>query len=536
LGKYRILQKLGEGGAGNVYLAAARGPGGFSKLVVMKTLKREFLDDATVREMFLSEARLAARLNHPNIVQTNEVIQVEDVPSIVMEYLDGQALSDIVHRAKGTLPLAMHLRIICDAMRGLHYAHELLDYDGAPLGLVHRDVTPHNLFVTFEGQVKLLDFGIAKISTASSRTEIGVLKGKLRYMAPEQFLGEEIDRRADLFAVGIMLWEAMTGQQIWQNESSDVAIIKKVVDGNIPKPTTFAPHGSPEFERICMRALAVEPANRYPTAAQLEADLEAFLGTLDSSVSNPNVGKFVATLFEDARASTKAAVAKALGQVSWDEYRPGDSFTPPPHHQSTVRAETGTIDGRARPLASVWAKGLIVATCLLALTAIVRVSFFKDRDGHSNDVCSPSNNQKACPSLQKCVPTDSPQYGCASPSCDPCDAPNGLTACVNGQCAFVGCQSNFADCDRSAANGCEISLLTDPSHCGSCVTACSIPNALSACVMGACQISSCYPPYENCDGDVANGCETNMAKDPNHCGACSAACTSGQRCANSHCI
>jgi len=148
-----------------VYLAVARGPSGFNKLVVLKALKKNLANDPEFRNMFLNEARLAARLNHPNIVQTNEVAEDEGVPVIVMEYLEGQPLSNLLIRGRnGPLSLAAHLRIITDSLAGLHYAHEVNDFDGTPLGVVHRDMTPHNVFVTFEGQVKVLDFGIAKLA------------------------------------------------------------------------------------------------------------------------------------------------------------------------------------------------------------------------------------------------------------------------------------------------------------------------------------------------------------------------------------
>ena len=167
--------------------------------------------------MFLSEARLAARLHHPNVVQTNEVIEVDGAPVLVMEYLDGQPLSQVIMRGKqGGFSLAMQLRVLVDALAGLHAAHELADFDGTPLGVVHRDVSPHNLFVTLEGHAKVLDFGIAKLERSLVETEVGTVKGKLRYMAPEQIAGDKLDRRADIYAAGVILWEALTGERMWK--------------------------------------------------------------------------------------------------------------------------------------------------------------------------------------------------------------------------------------------------------------------------------------------------------------------------------
>src|SRR5215468_860759 len=324
-GKYRVLVELGQGGTVIVYLAVARGPSGFNKLVVLKALKKNLANDPEFRNMFLNEARLAARLNHPNIVQTNEVAEDEGVPVIVMEYLEGQPLSNILIRGRtGALSLAAHLRIITDSLAGLHYAHEVTDFDGTPLGVVHRDMTPHNVFVTFEGQVKVLDFGIAKLGTSMIETQAGVIKGKLRYMPPEQISGEAIDRRADIYAVGVMLWEAAAGERLWKGHS-DATIMNRVLNGEIPSPREKKPEIPEELERICMKALAADRNNRYPTAADLESDLEALLATMpDGRVTGRQIGKLVDKRVEDVRVRTKALVEAQLSKVaslSWAEYQ-----------------------------------------------------------------------------------------------------------------------------------------------------------------------------------------------------------------------
>src|SRR5262245_11824303 len=220
--------------------------------------------------MFLNEVRLVARLNYPNIVQTNEVADDEGVPVIVMEYFEGQPLSNILVRGRGgALSLAAHIRIITDSLAGLHYAHEVTDFDGTPLGVVHRDMTPHNVFVTFEGQVKVLDFGIAKLGTSMIETQAGVIKGKLRYMPPEQISGEAIDRRADVYAVGVMLWEAAAGERLWKGHS-DATIMNRVLNGEIPSPREKRPDLSEELERIVMKSLSADRNDRYASASDLE--------------------------------------------------------------------------------------------------------------------------------------------------------------------------------------------------------------------------------------------------------------------------
>jgi len=212
LGKYRLIAELGHGGMAEVFLAVAQGPAGFNKLTVIKQIRPQLADDPEFLSMFLDEARLAARLNHPQIVQTNEVGHEANRYFIAMEYLEGQPLNRVVNRVgRERFPLAMHIGLLADTLAGLHYAHDLTDYDGTPLEVVHRDVTPHNIFITYEGQVKVVDFGIAKAMNSSSETKTGVLKGKVAYMAPEQARGEKVDRRADVFSVGVMLWEAAVG-------------------------------------------------------------------------------------------------------------------------------------------------------------------------------------------------------------------------------------------------------------------------------------------------------------------------------------
>jgi serine/threonine-protein kinase len=313
--RFRVLIELGEGGTANVFLAVARGPSGFNKLVVLKVLKHHLSNDLELRRSFLHEARLSARLNHPNVVSVNEVTEQDGVPTIVMEYLEGQALSGITVRAGDQFTLPMHVRVLSDSMSGLHYSHELTDYDGTPLNLVHRDFTPQNVFVTFDGVVKVLDFGIAKVQNAPGHTETGVIKGKLRYMPPEQILGDELDRRADIYAVGAMLWEAATGQRFWR-DLGEATIMHRVINGDIPSPKTVAPDCPDELERICMKALSPDRTLRYDTALELQQELEQFLATWPEQVSNQEIGAAMGRWFADVRSETKKTVERKLSEES----------------------------------------------------------------------------------------------------------------------------------------------------------------------------------------------------------------------------
>src|SRR5262245_60556486 len=229
VGRYRVLSELGRGGMSNVYLAVARGPSGVNKLVVLKALLPDLATEPYALTMFLDEARLAAQLNHPNVVQTYEVGTEGDRHVMVMEYLEGQPLSAVMkyaERSGAPLPMKLHLRIIVNALEGLHYAHELRAYDGAALELVHRDVSPQNVFVTYDGQVKVLDFGIAKAASSSTHTATGIVKGKISYMAPEQMIADNVDRRADIYSIGCMLWAAATGKKLWK-DNPDLQIMRR---------------------------------------------------------------------------------------------------------------------------------------------------------------------------------------------------------------------------------------------------------------------------------------------------------------------
>jgi eukaryotic-like serine/threonine-protein kinase len=315
--KYRLIAELGRGGMADVYLAVVQGHLGFNKLVVVKQTRRELTDDADIMTMFLDEARLAARLNHPNVVQTYEIGHEQGRTFIAMEYLDGQPLHRVRGRvAPSVFPVAMQLRILCEALAGLHYAHELTDFDGSPLAIVHRDATPHNVFVTYDGVVKLVDFGVAKAAGASAQTQVGVIKGKVPYMAPEQARAEPLDRRADVFAAGVMLWESIAGRRMWKGVD-DAAAIARLARGDLPLLRDVAPNVDPLLEYICARATAAAREARYPTAADLQNEIERWLERRGYNVSAREVGAFVAAHFAEERAMIKGVIEAQIGNVRW---------------------------------------------------------------------------------------------------------------------------------------------------------------------------------------------------------------------------
>jgi serine/threonine protein kinase len=319
-GKYRLLVELGSGGMADVFLAVAEGPEGlgFSKLFVVKRLRQHLVDDPEFVTMLVDEARIAGRLNHPNVVQTIEIGHVNNQYFIAMEYLDGQPLHRLLARAKrlqSGFDSALHYGIISELLAGLHYAHELCDYDGAALQIVHRDVSPHNVFVTYAGQVKVVDFGIAKATGRVAETRTGVVKGKITYMAPEQALTKPHDRRADIFAVGVMLWQAVTGERFWDNQD-EFSIMRHLAGGTYdPSPRRARPDVPDELDRICRRALAPNPDDRYGTAVEFQTDLENYLDSQSLRRAPRELGKAVSELFADSRAEVKQVVEEQLAAL-----------------------------------------------------------------------------------------------------------------------------------------------------------------------------------------------------------------------------
>ena len=299
LGKYALLGAIGRGGMADVYLAMARGPSGVRKLVVVKCMRSGSELDSTLSQMFLDEGRLAALLSHANVVHTYEVGQGDDGSYIVMEYLHGQALSAIARVAK---PLAPRIaaRIAADALAGLHYVHELRDLDGTPLSIVHRDLSPPNIFVTHDGVVKLVDFGIAKTAIAMrASTEAGVVKGKLSYMAPEQTTSGVVDRRADIYAMGVVLWELLAARRLVQ-DLSPASVVRHTLHGIAPLVSSVRAEIDPALDRIVERALRRDPEARYATALEMREALEEFLAQ-GSVTGGRELGRLMAEHFSAQR-------------------------------------------------------------------------------------------------------------------------------------------------------------------------------------------------------------------------------------------
>jgi serine/threonine-protein kinase len=299
----------------DVCLAVARGPLGFKKLVVVKRLRPELAEDPALVEMFSDEARLAARLNHPNVIHTYEVGQQDGTYFIAMEYLEGQPLSRAIGEARRIGRPFSHpacVRIIIGALAGLEYAHELKDYDGTSLAIVHRDISPQNIFVKYDGQTKVVDFGIAKGAFSRAKTEIGVLKGKVAYMSPEQALGEPIDQRSDIFSMGAVLWEILSGARLFSRESAG-ATLHQVVSATIPPLSTVAPGVDPDLETIVAKALDRRPERRYQSAREMLEALETWAAGPGRAARAEEIGQALSAMFQGVREEVREEIQKHMG-------------------------------------------------------------------------------------------------------------------------------------------------------------------------------------------------------------------------------
>jgi serine/threonine-protein kinase len=313
--RYQNIARIGRGGMAEVWLAVMRS-NGVVKLAVLKYLWPELAEDPDLAELFLDEARLCARLGHPNLVQTFEVLHQRGRLAMAMEYLDGQPLTRVLNRLGSgrELTLAARLRIVTNMLSALDYAHELRDYDGRPLGLVHRDVSPHNVFVTYDGHVKLLDFGVAKSLVDQHHTRPGGFRGKIAYLAPECFRGGEIDRRADIFSAGIVLWEILAGQRFWKG-ASESTIAWNLATGAPPRQLPPELDVPDALRAVCLRALDPDPAARYQTAAELAAELARFAGEPDDAHAR-QLGQLVAGAFAGERAERQALIEGSVGHLA----------------------------------------------------------------------------------------------------------------------------------------------------------------------------------------------------------------------------
>lgn len=375
LDRYELIGEIASGGMATVFLARRDGAGGFQRLVAIKRLHPHLAHQQEFVEMFLDEARLAAAIHHPHVVP---ILESENGSYVVMEFIEGDTLAGLTARAldRGVmLPRAVALRIVLDALAGLHAAHQLKDGEGRLLGLVHRDCTPQNILVGSDGSSRLTDFGVARAASRLTITRSQMVKGKIAYLSPEQATAGELDRRSDLFTMGIVLWEALAGQPLFLTDNESMTITR-LLNGPIPSVRQYAPDVSPELEEVCARALQRKASQRYPTAAAMAEALEAAARTAIGGVASPaEVGRCVEMLLGvDLAAQREAVRAWSAQNESGPESRrrggPSEtpSVSPPPLPPTDVASVTSvtsvTSEHASTPHRSTFAKPLPMPAAL----------------------------------------------------------------------------------------------------------------------------------------------------------------------------
>ncbi len=300
-GKYTLIDRIAVGGMAEIFLARQAGLEGFEKTIVIKRIRPHLSKQSNFVKMFLNEAKLAAQLNHPNIVQIYDLGKIGESYFIAMEYIFGRDMRRIIPKADALgipFPMVYALKIASSVCEGLYYAHARTDMYGNALNIVHRDVTPENIFVSFDGTVKVLDFGIAKAANQIEQTRAGEIKGKLSYMSPEQCMGKPPDNRSDIFSLGVVLYEWLTGFKLFTGDS-EVAILKSITEGKIYAPSYFKADIPEGVEAILMKALEKDREKRYQTAWEMQYDLDQFLSQYEFTPSNIHLSNFLKQLFND---------------------------------------------------------------------------------------------------------------------------------------------------------------------------------------------------------------------------------------------
>ncbi|HVJ14179.1 MAG TPA: serine/threonine-protein kinase [Polyangiaceae bacterium] len=342
--RYRILGSVGSGGMAEVELALQTSVGNVRRLAAVKRVRPEHARSSEFVGMFLEEARISAVLSHPHVVHIYEVGRDDDGVFMAMEYLRGQSFGSVIDEVGfDRLDYGFALEVLLATLDGLEYAHQLCDVDGQPMALVHRDISPSNVFITYDGQIKILDFGIAKALGSSIQTKSGVVKGKIAYMPPEQVCAEPIDARADLYAVGVMLWEATRGESRW-GDRTDVSVMSELAAKNPPESPRAEERGLPALaDVICARALAPEPDDRYRSAAKFRKELLELADRIGARRSPRELGSYISRLFSVQQRRQQQVIDSALARLDGG----ADDADEPARPKTRVLAREATDETQA---------------------------------------------------------------------------------------------------------------------------------------------------------------------------------------------
>jgi serine/threonine protein kinase len=353
LGRYEIIGELARGGMGTVYLARHAGEAGFQRLFAVKVLHAHLAEEAGFVDMLRDEARIAARIHHPNVVAVVDIGTQGDAHYIVMEYVEGPSFATLWKRSRDQRPFDMIISVMLDTLEGLHAAHTLTDEDDQPLQLVHRDVSPQNVLVGVDGVARITDFGIAKAESRIASTQPGMRKGKLQFMSPEQIKdAEKIDLRTDVWAAGVVLYSLLTGEHLFRDDN-DAATVHNVISKEIQAPSTRGENPPPAaFDAIIMKALERDPTKRYDTALDMADELRKAAVESGLLGSRHGVARWVTTTFGEELESRRAAIREVTRRRSGpSEYREYSQVTVLPSLPSTLN--NPIPDGRPTPSSSI---------------------------------------------------------------------------------------------------------------------------------------------------------------------------------------
>jgi serine/threonine-protein kinase len=360
VGRYALFGEIASGGMATVHFGRLLGPAGFSRAVAVKRLHPQLAKEAEFVSMFIDEVRLAARVQHPNVVATLDVVEDAGELFLVMEYVHGESLAQLVRAARTRglrVPPAIASSIVCGVLHGLHAAHEARSETGEPLGIIHRDVSPQNVLVGADGVARVLDFGIARAARRlQSTTREGQLKGKAAYLAPERIHGHEADRRSDVYGAAVLLWESLTGATLFDGEN-DAAVLAQIVSGQVPPPSSLAPDIPPALEAITLAGMDRDPAKRFGTAREMALALQQGVGLVAPS----EVGDWVTSIAADQLAE-RARYLSRLGEMPGEapvldakrpgSWRPGEPRTRRVPQSDAPRAADSLSAASDSPLAS----------------------------------------------------------------------------------------------------------------------------------------------------------------------------------------
>jgi serine/threonine protein kinase len=520
LGKYRVLHRIAFGGMAEIYLARASGIQGFEKYIVLKRILPQFAENHQLIRMFLQEARLAAILDHANIAQVHDIGEEGGVFFFTMEYLHGEDVRIIAKKlgARGELiPLQHALHIVIDAAAGVHFAHEKKGSDGAPLGIVHRDLSPSNIVVTYAGGVKVVDFGVAKIATDPELSGNQSLKGKLAYMSPEQVSRGTVDRRSDVFALGIVLYELTVGQRLFKG-TDEVETLRAVVEMKV-RPPSEAVAGYPAgLERIVMKALERAPERRYQSAREMQVDLEAFTRDQKLEISSAALAEWM-----EAKFGPKREIWHTLPAL------PADSSDPSGSPSAEKTAATRKVPHAAieaaggAPTPSSRARRTVLAAAIAMLLVLVGGGAFAWRyagarepplqagagtrndtvllvaengsvavEAHAPVAAAPPAASTALPSEAPPVPADTapaaapPSRRAHAGRAPRAAGPEALSTTVAARSAEI--RRCFTTSDLSASTGDEISLRFEVGTDGAARSVTVLPAKVAATPLGACLV------------------------------------------------